>query len=301
MARRWRRRGGGGGGGGGSAGSAAAAAVAPSCGTWRCPIPTWRRRSDLAHADRRPTWRSRCALAAVGKRVRRLPAVRLHRAQNCNVEDTTTRQRRSASAAGTTPDWNNCSGNGDRSAPSAARCVDGVCSPFCGTTARLSAGCSAPRLLPGRRHGEHSHPRHKVCSQLLRSDEPAERDRRLLAVRAERQLLPGSRSHYAYCLGPTTASGTQGTSCTDAAGTRPTRPSARRATTASDLSGTCYKHCATSAARASARARRRAARSRRSMYAGARRNRRLPVTAYATLDTVPRADYDARHGQIHTS
>ncbi|HEX9105198.1 MAG TPA: hypothetical protein VF997_23470, partial [Polyangia bacterium] len=51
---------------------------------------------------------------------------------NCNVEDDTT-FKAACAAAGTTADWNNCTGNGDAQCGVGRSCVDGVCSPFCGS------------------------------------------------------------------------------------------------------------------------------------------------------------------------
>ena len=190
-------------------------------------------------------------------------------AQNCNVEDTTTGKAQCA-AAGTTPDWNNCSGNGDSSAPTAAAAST--------ASARRSAAPAADcpgelsRLLPGRQLDEHDHSGHEGVLELLRSDEPAERDRRLHGVRSERRLQLPVPIAFRIASVRRRRRARKARAARPAA--PPTRPSARRASAASASapSSSSASASAPSVARATARAARRAARSARSSTQAARKS-----------------------------
>ena len=130
-------------------------------------------------------------------------------AQNCNVEDTTTGKAQCA-AAGTTPDWNNCSGNGDSQCTIGRSCVDGVCSPFCSTAADCPGSyrdCfqvdnSTSTAIPGM----------KVCSSFCDPTNPQNATGGYMACGPNVNCYPGP-DRIPYCVGPTTASGTQGESC----------------------------------------------------------------------------------------
>ena len=128
---------------------------------------------------------------------------------NCNVEDDTT-GKASCAAAGTVPDWNTCTGNGDGQCGVGRSCVDGVCSPFCGAVSDCPGSyrdCfqvqnSTPADITGM----------KVCSSFCDPTNPQSASGGHTACGANVNCYPGS-DHIPYCLGPTTAGGTQDKSC----------------------------------------------------------------------------------------
>jgi hypothetical protein len=129
--------------------------------------------------------------------------------QNCNVEDTTS-GKASCAASGAIPDWNNCSGNGDAQCAVGRSCVDGVCSPFCGAASDCPGSyrdCfqvvnSSSANIPGM----------KVCSSFCDPTNPQNATAGFMACGPNVNCYPGS-DRIPYCLGPTTASGTQGANC----------------------------------------------------------------------------------------
>ena len=128
---------------------------------------------------------------------------------NCNVEDNTT-GKADCAAAGTTPDWNNCSGNGDAQCGVGRTCVDGVCSPFCGAVGDCPGAyrdCfqvvnESSANIPGM----------KVCSSFCDPTNPQNATGGFTACGPNVNCYPGS-DRVPYCIGPTTASGTQDANC----------------------------------------------------------------------------------------
>ncbi len=129
---------------------------------------------------------------------------------NCNVEDDTT-FKASCAAAGTTADWNNCTGNGDSQCGVGRTCVDGVCSPFCGSVTDcpgayrdcLQVQNSSGTNITGM----------KVCTAFCDPTNPQNATGGFTACGANVNCYPQS-DRAPLCLGPTTASGKQNASCT---------------------------------------------------------------------------------------
>jgi hypothetical protein len=138
---------------------------------------------------------------------------------NCNVEDDTT-GRAACAAVGTVPDWNSCTGNGDTECGVGRSCVDGVCSPFCGAVSDcpgsyrdcFQVGNSAGTDITGM----------KVCSSFCDPTNPQSATGGHMACGPNVNCYPGS-DHVPYCLGPTTAAGTQGKSCATSNASDPTK------------------------------------------------------------------------------
>jgi hypothetical protein len=128
---------------------------------------------------------------------------------NCNVEDTTT-FRAACAPAGTTPDWNNCSGNGDSQCGVGRTCVDGVCSPFCGAVADCpGAYRDCFQVVNGSNANITGM---KVCSAFCDPTNPQNATGGFTACGPNVNCYPGS-DRVPYCVGPTTASGTQDVNC----------------------------------------------------------------------------------------
>jgi hypothetical protein len=128
--------------------------------------------------------------------------------KNCNVEDTTSGQA-SCAAAGTTPDWNNCSGNCDSQCGVGRTCVDGVCSPFCGAVSDCPGSYrDCFQVVNG---SSQNIPGMKVCSSFCDPTNPQNNSGGYMACGPNVNCYPGS-DHIPYCLGPA-GTGTQGKSC----------------------------------------------------------------------------------------
>jgi hypothetical protein len=191
--------GGGNGGGGGGGGTAVAdLSVVPDLAT----PPDLAQIPDLAQA---------CVLNVPSSQCGIFPQCGCGGGQNCNVENNTTGQAMCA-AAGATPDWNNCSGNGDAQCKKGSSCVDGVCSPFCGGTADCpGAYRECLQVVNG---SNQNIPGFKVCSQFCDPTNPQSSSGGYSACGPNVNCYPGSDpGRISTCLGPTTASGTQDANC----------------------------------------------------------------------------------------
>ncbi|MGZ3441444.1 MAG: hypothetical protein ACXVDD_18120 [Polyangia bacterium] len=161
--------------------------------------------------------------------------------QNCNVENTTTFTAGCA-PSGSTPDWNNCSGNGDSQCGVGRSCVDGVCSPFCGAVADcpgtyrdcFQVANNAGTSITGM----------KVCSSFCDPTNPQNNTGGFMACGPNVNCYPGS-DRIPYCVGPTTASGGQNTNCKTSGNPDNTKCAPGYACVNDSLFNldTCYKFC----------------------------------------------------------
>jgi hypothetical protein len=133
--------------------------------------------------------------------------------QNCNVENTTTGQA-SCAPSGATGDYNNCSGNGDSQCAKGRSCVNGVCMPFCGTTSDCPG---AYRACVGVNNMSNAAiPGMNVCTQFCDPVSPQSSTGGFSPCGPNVACEPNTAANgrVSTCLGPTTASGTQGADCT---------------------------------------------------------------------------------------
>jgi hypothetical protein len=161
--------------------------------------------------------------------------------QNCNIEDDTT-FKASCAPSGSTPDWNNCTNNGDSQCGVGRSCVDGVCSPFCGAVSDCPGsyrGCyqvqnSTQTNITGM----------KICSSFCDPTNPQNATGGFTACGPNVNCYPGTDRNPS-CLGPTTASGTQNASCktSGAADVTKCAPGYYCATVISGSVYGCYKFC----------------------------------------------------------
>jgi hypothetical protein len=224
--------GGGGGGGAGGGGGGGGAAVPDLA---MAPVP------DMAMASVPDMAMPICALNVPTSACGIFPQCGCTGGMNCNVEDTTSGQAQCA-AAGSTGDWNNCSDKGDGQCAVGRSCVDGVCSPFCGTVAdcpgtyrdcfQVANGAGAD--IPGM----------KVCSSFCDPTNPQNATGGFMACGANVNCFPGS-DRIPYCVGPTTASGTQNKSCktSGASDSSLCAPGYGCVTVISGSVYACYKFC----------------------------------------------------------
>ena len=129
--------------------------------------------------------------------------------KNCNVEDTTSGQA-SCAAAGTTPDWNSCTSNGDGQCGVGRSCVDGVCSPFCGAVSDCPG--SYRDCFQVVNESSNNIPGMKACTSFCDPTNPQNSAGGYTACGPNVGCMPGT-DHIPYCVGPTLATGTQGKSC----------------------------------------------------------------------------------------
>jgi len=128
---------------------------------------------------------------------------------NCNVEDDTT-FKASCVAAGVTPDWNNCSNNGDGQCTVGRSCVNGVCMPFCGAVADCPG--SYRSCVQVQNSSSQDITGMKVCTSYCDPTNPQNATGGYTACGPGVNCYP-STDHNPYCLGPTAAGGTQNASC----------------------------------------------------------------------------------------
>ncbi|MDB4966467.1 MAG: hypothetical protein JWN44_2156 [Myxococcales bacterium] len=192
--------GGGGGGAGGGGGGGMAADMSMPADMAQPPADMAQGPADMAVA---------CVLNVPTSQCGIFPQCGCVGGQNCNVENTTSGQAMCV-AAGATPDWNNCTGNGDAQCAKGSTCVDGVCSPFCGAVGDCPGAyrdCfqvvnSTQANIPGM----------KVCSLFCDPTNPQNSAGGYAACGPNVNCFPGA-DRISYCLGPTTASGVQNTNC----------------------------------------------------------------------------------------
>ena len=160
---------------------------------------------------------------------------------NCNVEDDTT-FKASCAAAGTTPDWNNCTGNGDSQCGVGRSCVDGVCSPFCGAVSDCPGAYTD--CVQVQNSSQQNITGMKVCTSYCDPTNPQNATGGFTACGPNVNCYPSSNRN-PYCLGPTTASGTQNASCNtnNAADDSKCAPSFVCLTVISGSVYGCYKMC----------------------------------------------------------
>jgi hypothetical protein len=160
---------------------------------------------------------------------------------NCNVENDTTGQAMCA-PAGTTPDWNLCTGNGDSQCTVGRSCVDGVCSPFCLATTDCPGAYRACVQVVNASSA--NIPGFKVCTTYCDPTSPQSSTAPYTACGPNVNCFPASDRN-PYCIGPTTASGTQNASCANAAGNGPDQTKCAPSfgcVTVGPIYG-CYKFC----------------------------------------------------------
>ncbi len=191
----------GGGGGGGGGGVTQDMAMAPPADMAMAPP------ADMAMAACTPlnVPTSLCAI---------FPQCGCAGGQNCNVEDTTTGKAQCA-PVGTTGDYNNCTGNGDSQCAKGRTCVNGVCMPFCGTTTDCPGayrGCFGVNNAGGT-----AIPGMNVCTQFCDPVNPTSSTGGFSPCGPNVACEPNSAANgrISTCLGPTTASGTQGADCSN--------------------------------------------------------------------------------------
>ena len=161
---------------------------------------------------------------------------------NCNVEDDNTFQA-SCAAAGTTPDWNNCTQNGDAQCGVGRSCVDGVCSPFCANAATDCPG--AYRDCTQVQNGSGTDiTGMKVCTSYCDPTNPQNATGGFTACGPNVNCYPAA-DRAPFCLGPTTASGTQNASCKTSSASDYTKcaPGYVCLTLISGSAYGCYKFC----------------------------------------------------------
>jgi hypothetical protein len=231
---------GGGGGGGGSAGGggggggtvvqdlAMPADMAQPIQDMAQPIPP-----DMAQPLCSPPSGSACVV---------YPQCGCSASQSCDI--TTASGAGVCVAVGTTPNWNNCTMSGQ--CMKGSTCVHGVCTPFCATTGVPSADCSSGTAECYQLQDTNANniPNDKVCSQNCDPTNPTSTAAGFSPCGPNVNCWPDA-DHYAWCLGPTKATGTQGADCTNTAGTAtdPTKCAPGYYCNVGTLSGTCYKMC----------------------------------------------------------
>lgn len=131
--------------------------------------------------------------------------------QNCDV--TGTDGTTACVSAGTVSPWYGCSGVGQ--CQTGYTCVVGVCHPFCedatSTCPGTDATCSQATI------GSTAVPGYFVCSRTCSPVDPSLDDAVFDPCGPGLGCYP-SMTHDSDCLGPTTASGTQGVDCADLSG-----------------------------------------------------------------------------------
>jgi len=147
---------------------------------------------------------------------------------------------------GATADWNLCTGSGQ--CKKGSTCVHGVCTPFCATTGVPSADCSAgaAECYQLQDSNQNNIPNDKVCSLNCDPTNP-QNATGFQPCGAGVNCFPDP-DHYAWCLGPTTASGTQGADCTNGLNADPSMCAVGYYCFPSTFSGTCYRLCKMGAA-----------------------------------------------------
>ena len=128
---------------------------------------------------------------------------------NCNVEDDTT-FKASCAAAGVTPDWNNCSNNGDGQCTVGRSCVNGVCMPLCGAVTDCPGSYRSCGQVTNSSGADITGM--KVCSSYCDPTNPQNATGGYTACGPGVNCYPSS-DHNPVCLGPTAAGGTQNASC----------------------------------------------------------------------------------------
>jgi hypothetical protein len=161
--------------------------------------------------------------------------------QSCDITDTT--GHGVCVVAGATPNWYNCTGSGQ--CMKGSSCVHGVCTPFCASVGAPSADCSsgAAECYNLQDTNNANIPNDKVCTNNCDPVNPQNANG-FSPCGPNVNCWPDT-DHFAWCLGPTTATGTQGADCTNTAGnaTDPTLCAPGYYCLAGTFSGTCYKMC----------------------------------------------------------
>ena len=157
--------------------------------------------------------------------------------QSCDI--TSANGNAVCAAAGTTPNWNSCSGAGQ--CQKGSTCLNGVCTPFCANLGTPSADCGGDtecyQVQDGTKDPPVDIPNKKVCTRNCDPTNP-QNATGYSPCGPGVNCLPDT-DHYAWCIGAT-ASGTQGKDCTND-GTK----CAPGYACAVDVfgAGTCYKMC----------------------------------------------------------
>jgi hypothetical protein len=138
--------------------------------------------------------------------------------QNCNVEDDTT-GKASCAASGSVGDWNGCTGNGDGLCAVGRSCVDGVCSPFCAQNSDCPG--SYRECVQVQANGTNI-TGFKVCTSFCDPTSPQSSAGGHTACGPNINCYPNT-DHDSYCLGPTTAGGTQSANCATSNASDPTK------------------------------------------------------------------------------
>jgi hypothetical protein len=159
---------------------------------------------------------------------------------NCSVTNFTTGDT-SCVTAGTTPNYAACSGSGAGVCMIGSACVSGNCKPFC----QNNANCTQDHSLCDQIfNGQNPIPGWKACTRTCDPVNPQSSSAPYLPCGAGINCFPDA-SRASDCIGPTTASGTQGAYCDGASGPDQTR-CAPGFICLGDLIGLfydCYKFC----------------------------------------------------------
>jgi hypothetical protein len=165
--------------------------------------------------------------------------------QSCDITDTSGNMV--CVATGTTANWNLCTGSGQ--CRKGSSCVHGVCTPFCANVGAPSADCAGGnecyQLQDASQSPAVNIPNDKVCTLNCDPVNPQNATGGYAPCGAGVNCYPDT-DHYAWCLGPTTAAGTQGVDCTDTSSLA-ANPSlcavGYYCVPGSTFGGTCYKTC----------------------------------------------------------
>ncbi len=144
-------------------------------------------------------------------------------------------------APGSVADWNLCTGSGQ--CKKGSTCVHDVCTPFCANVGAPSGDCSggAAECYQLQDSNQNNIPNDKVCS--LNCDPTNPQNATGFSPCGSGVNCYPDTDGYAWCLGPTTAGGTQGQDCTNGLNTDPTMCAIGYYCVPSTFSGTCYRMC----------------------------------------------------------
>lgn len=142
-------------------------------------------------------------------------------------------------AAGSTPDWNGCTGDGQ--CKKGSTCLDDVCKPFCGNLGKPSADCggdtACEQVQDGSKNPPVDVPNYKVCTHNCDPTNP-QNATGYTPCGPNVNCLPES-DHYATCVGVTGTEKQDGDCTSDALACAP----GYACTTDSIFSSSCYKMC----------------------------------------------------------
>jgi hypothetical protein len=135
--------------------------------------------------------------------------------QNCSITNFTSGAT-SCVAPGTTNDFANCTGNGVGQCKVGSTCVDGVCSPYCESTANCPGAHRECQQVSGSTGA--AVPGFKVCTQFCDPTAPTSSASPYMGCGPAVNCFPDPAG-VSSCFGPTTAAGTQDQYCDTGFGT----------------------------------------------------------------------------------